>query len=267
MKTEIAQMVSLTSFGNYYLTNHEFDLDMNHSTTEFCIKIEFIEFNEGTETPIAKNPMEWFEYLKTKGIKRLNLHFATEKGDRLDASFAGGGGRWIIEASKGELSDVWDVRWKTSTSKDKNRIWVVSYGITAQDVEIPHIIYPPIDFWHKKLTDELSILKDLTKNQSLDDFMKFFVEGLDLLESPEPMKKTSYHHDLVPPEIFPLKCKQIFAAVQKGWIVASINWIETYIEDDKQNGKKIKISDDLYDTMCRAIMVATNSSKFDLMGK
>ena len=92
--------------------------------------------------------------------------------------------------------------------------------------------------------------------------MKYFVEGLDLLESPEPMKKIS-HPDLVPLEIYPLKCRQIFAAVQKGWIVANISWIETCIEDDKLNKKKIKISDDLYDTMCRAIMVATNSSKFN----
>ena len=261
MKTEIAQMVTLTSFGNYYLTNHDFNLEMNHSTAKFCIKIEFIEFNDGTETLIAKNPMEWFEYLKTKGIKRLNLHFTGEKVDRLDATFAGGGGRWIIEASKGDLSDVWDVRWRPSTTKDKDRIWVVSYGLTSQDVQIPQIIYPPVDIWHKKLTDELSILKELTKKQSLDDFTEYFVEALDCLDSPEPIKNSS-HHDLVPPGIFSLKCKQIFAAVQKGWIVASINWIETYIEDNKINKKKIKISDDLYTTMCRAIMVATNSSKF-----
>ncbi len=261
MKTEIAQMVTLTSFGNYYLTNHEFNLDMNHSTLEYCIKVEFFEISDGTETLIAKNPMEWFEYLKTKGIQRLNLHFTEQKGDRMDATFVGGGGRWIIEASKGELSDVWDVRWRTSPSKDKNRIWVVSYGLTSQDVQIPQIIYPSVDIWHKELTDDLSILKEITKKQSLNDFTKYFVDALDLLESPEPMKKIS-HPDLVPPGIFSLECKQIFAAVQKGWIVAVINWIETYIEDDKINKKKIKISDDLYNSMCRAIMVATNSSKF-----
>lgn len=262
MNTEIAQMVTLTSFGNYYLTNHEFTLDMNHSTTEFCNKIEFFELSDGSETRIAKNPMDWFAYLKTKGINRLNLHFTAEKGDRLGSTFVGGGGRWIIEATKGNLSDVWDVRWKVSPGKDKNRIWVVSYGLTSQNVQIPQIIYPPVAIWHKELTDELSILKEITKKQSLDDFTKYFVEALDLLASPEPMKKIS-HHDLVPPGIFSLECQQIFAAVQKGWIVAMINWIETFIENAKLNAKKIKISDDLYDTMCRAIMVATNSSKFD----
>lgn len=262
MKLDLAQMVTLTSYGNAYLTNQSVSLDLNHSTTDSCKKISFIELISDGETseeiPIANTPNEWFEYLRENGVKNLKLHFPHTGCDRMEASFIGGGGRWIIEAFKEPLSDIWDVRWNVNPFEGKERIWTVIYGLTSKNYNLPKIEYPPLEYWHKELISEISKIKKFAEKHSLAQFVDVFQNALDCLVDDDPLSLIT-HNDLVPPEKYDLKAKQIFAACNNAWIIAMVDWNELQFKG-KIKKEYNKLSDDLYLKICRAIMIATNSS-------
>jgi len=263
MKLDLAQMITLTSYGNAYLVNQSFTLDLNHSTTDSCKKIDFIELisngEPSEEILLANNPNEWFEYLRTSNIINLKLHFPPTGGDRIDASIIGErGGRWIIEVNKGPLSDVWDVRWNYDPSGDKARLWSVTYGLTSKNYNFPIINYPPLEYWYKQLIVEITKIKKFAVKHSLIQFIDIFQNALDCIVSDDPLSLI-VHNDLVPPERYDLKAKQIFAACTKAWVVATVNWNELSFKE-KIKKEYTKLSDDLYLKICRAIMVATNSS-------
>jgi len=262
MSLDLAQMVTLTSYGNANLTNRSMSLDLNHSTTNSCKKISFIELITEEETSeeihIADTPNEWFEYLRKSGVKILKLHFSPTGGDRMSASFIGGGGRWIIEAFKEPLSDIWDVRWNVNPFEGKERIWTVTYGLTSKNIDLPKIVYPPLEYWYKELSVEINKIKKFAEKQSLIQYIDIFQNALDCIVSEDPLSSIT-HNDLIPPENYDLKAKQIFAACINAWIVAMVDWNELQFKGKIQKEYN-KLSDDLYLKICRAIMVATNSS-------
>jgi len=264
MNTEVAQMIALTSYGNLYLTNHDISLDLNHSTTDDCLTIEFVELlqNEGDqeENMVANNPMKWFEYLKSSEVQLLRFHFSPGGGNRMDANFVGGGGRWIIEADKGDVSDIWDVRWSFVSEGKGNRIWGVNYGLTSKNIILPQIVYPPVEYWHKKITDGITKINTLVKKKGLVSFVQLLEKSLVLLEHSDPIAQIK-HNDLVPPDVYSTTSTQIFAACQPAWIITMPDWIDMTLENKKDDQKISKLSDELYNNLCRGIMVATNSVK------
>jgi hypothetical protein len=228
-----------------------------------CKKISFIELiSEGEsseEILLANTPHEWFEYLKTNGFKNLKLHFPPTGGDRMSASFIGDGGRWIIEALKGPISDIWNVKWNVKPFEDEERIWNVTYGLTSKNYSLPKIEYPPLEYWHKELSVEIKKIKKFTEKQSLVQYIEIFQNALECMISEDPLNLI-FHHDLIPPQMYDLKAKQIFAACTKSWIIAMVDW-NNLVFKGKIHKEYNKISDDLYLKICRAIMVATNSYK------
>jgi len=261
MKLDLAQMVTLASYGNANLTKQYISLDLNHSTTHSCKKISFIELISKGETSeeilIANTPNEWFEYLKESNVKNLKLHFPPTGGDRFSASLVGGGGRWIIEAFKELLSDIWDVRWNVNPFEGKERIWTVTYGLTSKNYNLPKIEYPPLEYWHKELIIEIKKIKKFAEKHSLVQYVDIFQDALDCMLSGDPLSLIT-HNDIIPPENYDLKAKQIFAACNNAWIVAMVDWNELEFKGKIQKEYN-KLSDDLYLKICRAIMVATNS--------
>ncbi len=263
MKLELAQMITLTSYGNAYLTNKSISLDLNHTTTKSCKKIDFIELitkgEISEEIPLASNPNEWFEYLRANSVIKLKLHFPPTGGDRISASLIGGGGTWIIEAFKGSVSDIWHVKWNFNPYGDKTRIWSITYGLTSKNYNHPVIKYPQLEYWHKKLIVGITKIKKFAEKQSLGQFIDIFQNALDYIISDDPLSLT-VNNDLVPLEMYEIKAKQIFAACTKAWIVAMVNWNDLSFKGKIQK-EYTKLSDDLYLKICRALMVATNSSQ------
>lgn len=260
MNLEIAQMITLISYGNAYLNGHSISLDLNHSTTNSCKKIDFIEWIANGETSkeilLANNPNEWFEYLKNADVKNLKLHFPPTGGDRMSASFLGGE-RWIIEAFKGPFSDIWDVRWKIQPHQMEERIWEVTYGLTSKNYNLAKIKYPQLEYWHKELINGITKIKRFAEKQALAQFINIFQSALDCLISKDPLSLI-IHNDIVPQEMYNLMAKQIFASCAKAWIVVMVDWNKLLFKG-KIHKEYNKISDDLYLKICRALMVATNS--------
>ncbi len=171
----------------------------------------------------------------------------------------GGGGTWLIEAFKGSVSDIWHVKWNFNPYGEKTRIWSVTYGLTSKNYNQPLIKYPPLEDWHKKLIVGITKIKKFAEKQSLIQFIDIFQNALDNIESDDPLSLI-VHNDLVIPENYELKAKQIFAACAKAWIVAMVDWNDLSFKGKIQK-EYTKLSDDLYLKICRAIMVATNSSQ------
>ena len=101
-------------------------------------------------------------------------------------------------------------------------------------------------------------IKKFAVKQSLVQYVAIFQNALDCIESDDPLSLTVYDN-LVPPEKYDLKAKQILAACTKAWIVATVDWNELIFKG-KVKKEYIKLSNDLYLKICRAIMVATNST-------
>jgi len=65
MKIELAQMITLTSYGNAYLNNKPISLDLDHSTTNSCEKINFIELISNGEISKEMQQVHLFKEKKT----------------------------------------------------------------------------------------------------------------------------------------------------------------------------------------------------------
>ncbi|MFX1363577.1 MAG: hypothetical protein ACFFCE_11205 [Promethearchaeota archaeon] len=164
----------------------------------------------------------------------------------------------MIEAFKDPLSDIWDVKWNFIPFGDKERIWSVIYGLISKNYNQLKIDYPPLEYWNKELISEITKIKKFAEKQSLIQYVDIFQDALDCIVSDDPLNLIT-HNDLVPPEKYNLKAKQIFAACNKAWIVAMVDWNELHFKGKIQKEYN-KLSDDLYLKICRAIIVATNSS-------
>ncbi len=67
MKTSIVQIAALTPYGNAYLQGQSVSFEFTHSTAKSCKEINFIEW-PGADT-LAKNPDEWFDFLKENKVE------------------------------------------------------------------------------------------------------------------------------------------------------------------------------------------------------
>src|ERR1700748_737594 len=108
MNGTLAQLITLVSFGNEFLNTNAIvdDFYSKNSTFQSCNSIEFVDFkkvflnSKVKEIVIGQNPVEWFEFLKKGGCKKLALYFQHSKNhsfapDHKNAGAIGGGGSWL----------------------------------------------------------------------------------------------------------------------------------------------------------------------------
>jgi len=152
MNGSVAQIVAIISYANSALEgNLDCHYTLENSTAIFCNSITFIDWVKKTGLTklfkgkaeysgklIASDFTEWITFLKNIKTKKLFLHYIPsinpQLSDRMSAGFVGGGGRWLIEAWKGDSSDFWEAKWEVSNQNAKdNRIWAVTYARISRD--------------------------------------------------------------------------------------------------------------------------------------
>lgn len=131
----LAQLVSLTSYGNAFLQGND-DIENfypGNSTFQFCNKVNFVNFKKTLfsstpkEVQVADNPIEWFRLLKKQGCKGLRLFYEPTQNppagtpDHKLAGMVGGGGTWMIETMYGKFSHYWFNRWQVTQKDDPER--------------------------------------------------------------------------------------------------------------------------------------------------
>jgi hypothetical protein len=266
MTETLAQVIALTGFGNDFLKNGTILTDFNTSNTtfQFCTKVDFREFEKNIflkkpkESLIAKNPIEWFQFLKSDGCKHLRLYFEYPKDQKLTGLFVSGGS-WLIEAVYENHSNYWANRWElTRKNASDGKIWTVIYGLTGEN---QHISNMQIDnqIIKEKLRQTLTEIADFAYRQDLKSWGGQFEKAKLTLDSLKP-ERTYCHTDLIPEDRYSLTAKQIIYSACSAWVFGGMgSWNDLCFESKEDKKIYDRLSDQLYSNINEAIIAGINT--------
>lgn len=260
MSTGVIQIASLTAYANAFLQGHPICFDMDHSLADICHSITFIECSSADSNDdyfeLAKNPNEWFQYLKKQRVERVKLHFVSsfneELPDRIGAAFVGGGGRWLMETLYGDCSDLWESGWTTTRGA---RPWKVYYLIVARDWEQFAGSYLSLRGARRRLSNALINVEAFAREQRENYWAESFRKALETLDAPYPLEGS----DFVPRGCFSLEAEQLFAAGLRSWVFGGMGSWNDLCFGGKTEEQYVQFSNELYDAMCQSLVVAINS--------
>jgi hypothetical protein len=260
MQGSIAQTLSLAAHGNAFLTT-ELDEDYfpHHQTFAFCQFIKFVDLKESgdsmIEEPFASDPVFWFEKLKEDGVQQFRIRYIASHdegmSDRLSVGYPGGGGRWLIETLMPSGSDFWEAHWEAPETAEGK--WQVTYARVLQDAEMPEPRMPPPEMVVKKLQDAFLRASKFAGAHGHESFAEAFKRGFNAL------KDVRWERQIYPPEYAPLVYQQLLTAVIEGWVFGGEgSWNEISFEDAETQQEYDKLSDQLFNFMNLALLVAAN---------
>ncbi|MCL2296290.1 MAG: hypothetical protein FWC29_04325 [Methanomassiliicoccaceae archaeon] len=267
----LAQIITLTAYGNDYLRNGSIPVDFDHHAVfQFCNKVDFSEFGNVHpssalgEKMVSVSPAGWFRHLKTDGCKHLRLYYEGSKDqdfakDHKLAGFIGGGGDWFIEAVYDSYSIYWANRWMVT---DKNaadrRIWTVNYGALSarhptNDLQIDNQTVK------NELRRVLSEIADFASEQDLQSWAEQFDRSMTVLDSSSP-EEDFQPRDLIPLENYSLTAKQIIFSAGSAWVFGGMgSWNDLGFDDEADNEKYDDLSEQLYSKINEAIIAGINT--------
>lgn len=269
MQGTIAQAAALAIFGNDILRGYSRENFWPASTVfKFCKAVRFValsgEATRPTESPFAKDPMQWIARLRDEGTTRLHLHAIAHNdpgiSDRMSVGLVGGGGRWLIETQQARGSDVWQSRWQVDSKDDPGqKIWDVAYFRIDQGR--PHIPLQTksLTALRQDLMTVLSGIEAFAARQKLEHFAGTFRKATGLLSSDHPLSET-YHSDLAPTPAMPLEAKQLLGAVQAAWVFGGMGtWNDLGFDGDDQR-ESDALSGELFLLLNQALCSAINAA-------
>lgn len=265
----LAQIITITSFGNEYLKNGKLtDFYPQNSTFQHCDYVDFKEmkkkniFSSKKEIIVSKNPIEWFEYLKSKDCKKLRLFYQTVKeDDHKMAGFVGGGGNWFVETIYSTHSDFWISRW----NHDKNlteKPWQVTYG---KAIEKRPVINQQLDLiqTRENLKTCLEKITEFAYKETTENWGKIFETAKKTLESESP-ESDFYHNDLISWNNYDLQNRQLLMSASKAFVFGGMgSWNDMWFDKKETEEKYNELSSKLYDTMMKSITCAINKDKME----
>jgi hypothetical protein len=271
MNGEIAQRVSVVCFGNADLSGQKSTFPIGHSTFQFCNQVHFVQVHptgdRKKEIVIAEDYPHWIEYLKSRDVKILRLHHVSSgknsKGldDRRTAGFVSGGGRWLIEAVRDGISDIWETRWEVTDRDNKEKkIWKVTYGEIAQNWKMGATNFVSTNEAYDALKNAIVDIKNFAMTQNVGEYwVKTFNLALDCLKSSEPLDLV-YHKDLIPKGLFEWKACQLLAAAQPAFVFGGMgSWNDMGFQGELR-GEYERVSAVLFKDIIIAILSAVNSA-------
>ena len=272
MQTELAQIISLTSYGNEFMRTGQVDQNYfpDSSVFQHCNLVDFRDFKKSffsskqTEKVSAKNPLDWFRFLKKEGCVKLRLYYKPAEKNKFGpeynlAGFAGGAGTWLIETNFGSYSHYWQKRWQV-TQKDApgNKIWGVNYARVVEK-------FPPtnqqadVEKTKSKLVKTITELVDFCLQQDLKGWLDTFQKADKILSDPTP-NKLYYHQDLLVIKNYSLTAQQLLFAAGTAWVFGGMGWWNDmgFNEKDVQE-IYLRLSQQLYEQLLQSILATSNS--------
>lgn len=273
MQGTIAQVVSLTVYGNAFLSGRDIrNFYPSNTTFKFCEYVRFVDLKRKQqiweESPYATDPIGWLSRVQNEGACALRMIYKASEGaslgasvsDRMLVGFVGGGGRWLVEVQKKTGCDYWEGGWKVG---DKDRedqlIWQVKYGRIVANQPRMRLDLPDSLALKERLASNLKEISAFARAQKLEGFAEAFVTGLAALSSDRPLASV-YHGDIAPYDFLPLHAAQLLAASQAAWVFGGMgSWNDLGFDGDDQSTYD-RLSEDLYRLVNTAIVVAANST-------
>ena len=269
----LAQLVSLTSYGNAFLQGNDNidDFYPGNSTFNFCNGVGFVNFKKSVfsstpkEVKVADNPLEWLRLLKKDGCKKMRLFYESSKNapagtpDHKLAGMVGGGGTWMIETIHGRYSHYWFNRWQVTKKDDPdNKIWTVSYGMIDKDQPVTDKQLDIKDI-ASQLEQRLKAIADFAEAQRLSDWVAVFNKARTMLDSATPIQ--DYHRqDLLVEKHYSLEARHVLAAAGAAWVFGGMgSWNDLGFDTDEANSSYYEVSAQLYDAINQAVLALANS--------
>lgn len=273
MQGTIAQVVALVLEGNAALRGiRSSGLGSEHSAMKFC---EFVRFADLAKTPtgwserqVADDPAAWFRYLKERNFSELRMSYGASRNpnvdgakvaDRMLVGFIGGGGRWLVHAKRPNGSDYWEARWAVGDQQRADRrIWQVTYGRVAKNQAPSAGEQSDLHALRNEFGDVLDRIKAFATAHSLHGFADCFARGQEDLAAAAPAH--AFHKEFANSSLISLEAIQLLSAAQSSWVFGGMgSWNDLGFEGKDQAAYE-SLSEELYRTVNRAIVAATNAS-------
>ncbi|RPD90706.1 hypothetical protein EGM88_15250 [Aureibaculum marinum] len=267
MTGTLDQIIAITSFGNEYLKKGQLtDFYPQNSTFQYCDFVDFREinknniFNSKKEIIVSKNPIEWFDYLKSENCLKLRLYYQTVKEDDYKmAGFVGGGGNWFIETMYTNHSDLWISRW----NHDKNlaeKPWQVTYG---KVIEKNSIINQQLDIneIREKLKTCLEKISEFANQHATENWGQIFDKAQETLDNKNP-ESGFYHNDLIILDNYDLQNRQLLMSASKAFVFGGMgSWNDMWFDKKEVEEEYNRLSSELYDLIMKSITCAINKDR------
>lgn len=267
MQGTIAQLLSITAYGNEYLSDRE---DNNYfpsnSTFKFCKFVKFVDLqnsgNKWNESEFAEEPTGWFKKLKESGVIQLRVRYIStnneDVSDRMTAGFIGGGGRWLIEAVKPSESDFWEANWEVGDKDDpEQNIWNVKYGRILRNANQPERPLPHILEVKVQLKEALTKISEFAHSNECGNFAKCFDRGIKALSEQPSSNDNGYI--IFPDNYAASDYHQVLNACQSAWVFGGMgSWNDMGFSDNEVHKQYEELSDMLFNLVNLSIIVASN---------
>jgi hypothetical protein len=263
MSLNLAQTVALVSYGNLYLQGRNNEFDFDKLVTEHCYKHDFmdppIEGIAGSTKVLASDTDKWFKFLKDHGAKKIKLFYRKSEQidlpDHISTAFVGGGSQWIIEVQFETTSSLYLTSWYPSIEfeLDTRKTHVVRFN-----QEIVHLddISESVQIAKEKLSKKL---RELSEFASKYDYSQHWVENfnsaLTSLKEFEPQASDGF----LPAGIYSKEARQLIQGAFASWVFGGMgSWNDMSFSGTAQTVYE-SLSEELYNTICDAIVAAVNS--------
>jgi hypothetical protein len=263
MNGELAQIICLVAYGNYYLSGGTIDFSSN-STFQFVSEVKFVQYKSkfhAAGNEVARSVEDWFAFLRSQKVSRLwNIEFNWDRKDlaeHIAVSFSGGVPR-AIQADIPKEFELWYPKWSTG-GMDKQKPWLIEY----RGLQFSHSHGIPVQglgLVKYKLAAAISKAQEfaLQPEVAMENFAEVFASALRMLDSSEP--EAAYHPDLLPPGGYSLEAKQVLAGATKAYIFGGMgSWNDMGFVDNDLNEEYEKVTQELFDAVKFSILVSTNS--------
>jgi hypothetical protein len=271
MQGELAQLISLTSYGNEYLASGNLPLFYypEHHTFQYCRVVEFVIPGDNVspssyELVWAENPLLWFEKLKQEGCTGLKLSYQPADRHPLAqehqlVAFIGGGGQWLIETQNNGRAQYWLKRWELTNKEDPDqKIWTVHYARVEANVPLINQHFD-IEEIKAEFESVLTALIRFCKHQDLPQWGSIFLSGKNMLTSLMSLPE-NHQLDLLVNKNYSQSAQQLMYAVDEIWVFGGMgSWNDIGFEEGEVQKEYDELSGRLYAVMMKGIIAVVNS--------
>ncbi|TFG95018.1 hypothetical protein E4H12_14115 [Candidatus Thorarchaeota archaeon] len=262
MSQDIARNVALVTYGNVFLQKQtEFDIDT--LVTHNCYRLDFIEPPveriAGSTKILAKDAPLWFKYLKDQGAKKLKIHYQTlfqsELPDHISTAFVGGGSHWFVEVQFEKDSDLYLSDWvpPEDSEVDMMKTHYIRIEKNTRHLDGPS---PSVAESREQLQ---TVLQQLSKLAGKFEFSKHWVSNFEIPLTTLREFEPKVVDEFLPAGIYSKEAHQLIVAAFGSWVFGGMgSWNDLVFSGDSQD-LYTSLSDNLYSTICKAIVSAVNS--------
>lgn len=248
MLTEIAQVITIVSYGNAFL-NGERNLE---AYTNLKRKSKNIEFKDGCTKDkriFARDVMEWFKYLEKNGCNKIRLLVTPKPNGIFEGVMINESVQWTIETIFKEYSDYWTYLWHNDYTEYLRIRCNQSITNSQSNLEIVRM----------DLEQTLNKMIDFAYSINLEADAKFFTHSKKELFSNDP-HEPEVHQDIVISSNYGLLAKQILFGAISSWCFSGMgSWSDSFVFPSEKQKTKENITKELFFSICSAIVASVNS--------